>query len=140
VIDNVVFETPLDTREHIDAVRKNGVKAEGVLLAPFIISFDWDGGRWRLEVPVDYAAAPSVPPFLRSFAPATGGLRWGSFAHDWVREKNAMPLKDGDNLLIGCMKASGDGWYKRAKVWAAVRVHAQFKETAPPTYLGMSRV
>lgn len=139
-ISNIGFETPLYTVENIEAVRKKGAKVEAILTRPFSVTFNWNGERWRLRLPEKYPAAPSVPPFLRSFAPATGGLRWASFPHDWVREFNAMPLKDGDDLLIAIMKASGDGWFKRMRVWTAVRAHAQFQKTVEPTFKGMERI
>ncbi|MEE8598284.1 MAG: DUF1353 domain-containing protein [Dehalococcoidales bacterium] len=139
-IANVTFETNLHTIEYIAAVRKNGVKVEGVLTAPFVITFDWNDGRWKLSLPMGYAAAPSVPPFLRSFAPATGGLRWGSFPHDWIREHQVISLADGDELLAEIMKAAGDGWFKRQRVWLSVRAQAQFEPDFRPTLKGLTKI
>ncbi len=121
-IENVIFETPLHTREEIEAVIKDGVKVEGILTQPFIITFDWNGKRWRFEIPEDYAAAPSVPWWLRSIMPATGAIRWMAYPHDFGYEYHSMPRADLDELMAAGMKAGGDGWFKQNWGWSGVRV------------------
>ena len=142
-IENVIFETPLHTREDIEAVRKYGAKVEGVLTQPFIITFSWNGERWRLELPVDYAAAPSIPEWLRSFKAATGAIRWMGFFHDFGYEFHIMPRRDLDDLMVAGMKAGGDGWYTRKKAWLAVRAggwHPWSKHEGDTTLKGLTLV
>ena len=120
-IENVKFETHLYSREEIEAVIKFGVKVEGRLTRPFICTFDWNGKRWRFELPVEYAATPSIPRWLRSIKPATGAVRWISYFHDFGYEFHSMTRADLDDLMVAGMKAGGDGWRTRQLVWGSIR-------------------
>ena len=143
MIKNVKFETALHTREDIEAVIRDGVKAEGVLTQPFIITFDWGGDRWQLEVPLEYAAGPSVPPFLRSITPATGAIRWASYPHDFGYEFHIMSRSDLDDLFVATMRAAGMGWFKRRRGWLGVRLGGWFgwgKHEGNLTLKGLTRI
>ena len=121
-IENVKFETPLNTREDVKAMIKNGVKVEGILTRPFQITFDWNGKRWRFDLPFGYAAAPSIPTIFRSFMPATGAIRWMALFHDFGYEYHSMLRSDLDELMVAGMKTGRDGWFKRGRGWLGVRL------------------
>jgi hypothetical protein len=142
-ITNVRFESRLATVELLEAVIKFGEEVEGILLEDFCLSFDWDGGRWRLTVPEGYAAAPSVPPLLRGFAATTGPIRWASYPHDWIYEHRSMSREDADDLFRACALAAGISVITAGRIYAAVRLGgwvAWACYEGPITFEGLTRI
>ena len=150
-IRNLKFETALYTRQEIEAVIKNGVRVEAILTRPFIVSFDWTGirpdndnfERWQLEVPFNYKAAPSVPPWLRSISPATGAIVWMSYPHDFLYEFHSMSRADTDEMFVEGIRTGGGGWWERNRAYAAVRVGGSSswnKHKGEMTLIGLTKV
>lgn len=143
-VSNVVFEThSLASEELLEAVLKFGVKVEGILTKDFALTFDWNGERWRLDLPTGYAAAPSVPELVRSSMPATGAIRWGSYPHDWLYEFHSMSRRDADQLFLEANKVAGLGWYQRNKAWTIVRAagwRPWNKHDGEMTLIGLTKI
>lgn len=126
---NPVFETPLDLRREIKAVERDGARVEGILLAPYSVSFNWDDDRWRFTIPKGFQAAPSIPTELQMIVPIWGGIFEPSIIHDWCYWTRCFdPLVGGDgkeaadDLFLELMQASGVGWFNRNAAHAAVAV------------------
>lgn len=127
VFSDVRFETPLDLRREIDAVRRDGARVEAILLADYVVTFTWNDLRRWLRVPRGFAAAPSVPPELHGLVPFWGGLFEASIVHDWCYWTRCFdPLCENgklaaDNLFLALLRAGSVTWWDSAKVYAAVR-------------------
>ena len=120
-ISSVTFETPLDMREEIEAVRRDGVKVEGILLQDFVITFDWNGARWRFTGPKGNASAPSIPWWLRSIVSVAGPSKWAAVHHDFGYENHSMPRSDLDELYVVIMNGTDAGLWDRAWSWLGIR-------------------
>lgn len=124
------FDTPLDIRREIEAVRRDGARVEAILLAQYRVSFDWLGRRWMLVVPAGFPGAPSVPPLLHGVVPFFGGLFESSFVHDWAYWTRCFDeLVEGgdgklaaDQLFLALLESSGVDEDARRSIYQAVRL------------------
>lgn len=127
---NATFDTPLDIRREIEAVKRDGQRVEAILLAQYRVSFDWRGRRWMQTVPAGFLAAPSVPPILQGLVPLWGGLFESSFIHDfcyWTRCFDELSEGgDGklaaDQLFLALLESSGVEPDARRNIYQAVRL------------------
>ena len=128
---NARFETPLDIRREIEAVKRDGARVEAILLAQYAVSFDWRGQRWLQTVPAGFRAAPSVPPALHGLVPFFGGLFEASICHDWQYHTRCFDeltgsSKEGkraaDQLFLALLEAANVDPVSRSRIYAAVRM------------------
>ncbi len=143
-IENVVFETPqLDTRELLEAVRREGVKVEGILLQDFVVTFDWDGSKWEFRAPKDFAFAPSIPWFLQSITSATGPSRWAAVLHDYGYENHSLPRRVLDELYVAVMNSAEAGLWDRGSSWLGIRLGGWWpwsEHEGETTLVGLTRI
>jgi hypothetical protein len=127
---NAVFETPLDIRREIEAVKRDGARVEAILLAQYRVSFDWQGKRWLQTVPAGFKAAPSVPPALHGLVPFFGGLFESSIVHDWAYNTRCFDDLTGsskkgklaaDQLFLALLESAGVNESDRRNIYQAVR-------------------
>lgn len=142
-ISELTFETRLASYQDVVAVKRDGVKAEAILLEDYTITFVWRGARWRLRVPAGYTYAPSIPAFLRSFTPATGSAQWAAVPHDWGYQHATMPRWDLDHLYADIMSMLGERPRYRRRNYLGIRLGGWLPwmrhkhEDDAPTYVGM---
>lgn len=128
---NASFDTPLDIRREIEAVKRDGARVEAILLSQYRVSFDWQGKRWLQTVPAGFKAAPSVPPALHGLVPFFGGLFESSVIHDRLYYTRCLDeltgsSKEGrraaDQLFLALLEASGVDPVNRSRIYSAVRL------------------
>lgn len=105
------------------------------LNAPYRVTWEEDGSKFRIEVPKGYITdLSSIPRLAQSVIPVIGRQNGPSVIHDFIYEPMDPMLTDGkthqligwkkeeaDMLFLEAMKAAGVHWLRRNAMWMAVR-------------------